>query len=108
MKMMKKRPPELDIGALADLARINLSEAEKKNFPKELAAFLSYVDLLDKLKTGRVSETAQIGEQRNVFSPDEQRPCLTEDEVTSGAFSTEDGYFSVQAVFQPFDELDDR
>ena len=54
---------------LANLARIELSEADKQSLVKEFDSILGYVDQLKKVKVD-VDEAGRVGAVKNVARPD--------------------------------------
>ncbi len=73
---------------VADLARIDLDEAEMARFAAQFADILAYFETLDE-----VPEVDRDADLTNVMRPDEQRECLDRDEALRNAPETEDGYF---------------
>ncbi len=58
---------------VAKLARLGLTEKEKKKFTEELSAILEFVDKLNKAKTDKVEIAAQITGLENVGRQDKGR-----------------------------------
>jgi len=61
-----------DIEKLAKLARIELTESEKKAYLKDLGSILNYVDQI-KGVVAKVGEERKAGELRNVMRGDEEK-----------------------------------
>ena len=59
-----------EIEHIAHLARLGLSEDEKKKYPKELSSILSFVEHLQELKVSGVEVTTQAVGVKNVFRKD--------------------------------------
>ncbi len=59
-----------EIEHIAHLARLGLSEDEKKKYPKELSSILSFVEHLQELKVSGVEVTTQVVGVKNVFRKD--------------------------------------
>jgi aspartyl-tRNA(Asn)/glutamyl-tRNA(Gln) amidotransferase subunit C len=55
-----------DVAYVADLANLELTEAERPRMLRDLNAILGYVDLLDKLDTKDVAPTAQVSDRFGV------------------------------------------
>lgn len=53
------KPPKLDVEYIAQLARLKLTDPEKKRFSQQLADVLSHVDKLNELDLERVAPTFQ-------------------------------------------------
>ena len=63
---------------LAQLARIDLNEADKKSLIKEFDSILGYVDQLKKVDV-KMDAEGRVGAVRNVTRPDEPAPVSAED-----------------------------
>jgi aspartyl-tRNA(Asn)/glutamyl-tRNA(Gln) amidotransferase subunit C len=61
-----------DIEKLAKLARIELTEAEKQTYLKDISAILNYVDQI-KAVVSKTGEERKVGDLRNVMRSDEQK-----------------------------------
>jgi len=77
-----------EVRHVAELARIDLDEAEVKRFAEQFADILAYFDTLDE-----VPETEREADLDNVFRPDEERDGLTQEEALRNAPESEEGYF---------------
>jgi len=73
---------------VADLARVDLTEAEVERFADQFSEVLSYFETLDEVPA--VESDAEL---TNVMRPDEEREGLTREEALRNAPETEDGYF---------------
>jgi aspartyl/glutamyl-tRNA(Asn/Gln) amidotransferase C subunit len=58
----------VDIGALAKLARLEVSDAEMASLEQELPGILAFVETI---QNAAISEDVRAGEHRNVFREDE-------------------------------------
>jgi len=63
---------------LAQLARIKLSEDDKKSLVKEFDSILGYVDQIKKAKV-EIDAEGRVGSVKNVTRPDEPHPVSAED-----------------------------
>ena len=59
-----------DVLKVANLARIELTDAQVAKFQPQLAAVLDYIEQLNKVDTQGVIETAQVTGLENVMRPD--------------------------------------
>jgi aspartyl-tRNA(Asn)/glutamyl-tRNA(Gln) amidotransferase subunit C len=59
-----------DIDKLSSLARLEISEAEKDGFIKDLESILFYVSDIQKVATGDIPAEGRIGVVRNVMRED--------------------------------------
>lgn len=80
--------------ALARLARLSLSDAERETFPGQLARILAYIDTLAQVDVEGVDE--YVGEQDALdLRDDEVGPMLSADEALSGVPAARDGHVVV-------------
>jgi aspartyl-tRNA(Asn)/glutamyl-tRNA(Gln) amidotransferase subunit C len=87
-----------DVEYVANLARLELSEEEKKRFKKELNNIIRYIDQLNELDTENVPITSQVIFLQNVLREDEVLPSLSPDEALANAPEKKDGFFKVPRV----------
>ena len=76
---------EFDISYTAKLARIELTDEEKKEFGAQLADVLQYVEKLKELDVEGISPTAHPVPLTNVTRVDEVRPSLSQEEALMNA-----------------------
>lgn len=84
-----------DLEHIAKLARIDLSESEKKTFLPQLESVLNYFDILKEVDTDNVAPTYQVNDTKNVFREDLVKDSLSSKEALSSASQTKDDYFVV-------------
>ncbi|MEI8061624.1 MAG: Asp-tRNA(Asn)/Glu-tRNA(Gln) amidotransferase subunit GatC [Candidatus Berkelbacteria bacterium] len=87
---------------VAQLARIELSNAEEEKFAGQLSAVLENFELLNKVNTTGVEPTAQVTGLTNVFRIDEiTNPSGKEsrDELLDNVPEVENGSIKVPGVF---------
>jgi len=77
-----------DVSHVAELARVDLDDAERERFTEQFGEILDYFETLDE-----VPEVDREAELANVMRPDEERECLSQEEALRNAEATEDGYF---------------
>lgn len=96
-----------DVARVAELAHLELSEAEFETFSRQLDSILTYVEKLNELNTDDVEPMAQVvpagvaGEQTSAGTPlreDVVQPCGVIGEVLAGAPDPEAPYFRVPKV----------
>ncbi len=85
---------------LAGLAGIELSEAEKETFSRQLLRIIAYVDKLNELDLSDVPPTAHTQNLTNVFREDECRPGLPQDVALGMAPDRQGDYFRVPRVIK--------
>src|SRR3989338_5712982 len=67
-----------EIEQIAVLARLELSDKEKKMYAEQLSVVLEYVDMLRAVDTSNVIETCQVTGLEDVYREDEQVACEPE------------------------------
>lgn len=88
-----------DIEKLAILARVGLTEAEKRSLAGEMSSILEYVKQLDEVDVSSVGPTSQVTGLRNVTRKDEViRSEIDREELLSNAPDTENGFIKVKSV----------
>ncbi|HJQ07132.1 MAG TPA: Asp-tRNA(Asn)/Glu-tRNA(Gln) amidotransferase subunit GatC [Nocardioides sp.] len=93
--------PELsrdEVRHLADLARIDLSDAELDHLAPQLNVILESVASIQGVAGDDVVATSHPIPMTNVFRADVVRPCLTPEQALSGAPAQEDDKFSVPRI----------
>ncbi|WP_460850198.1 Asp-tRNA(Asn)/Glu-tRNA(Gln) amidotransferase subunit GatC [Nocardioides ultimimeridianus] len=93
--------PELsrdEVRHLADLARIDLSDAELDHLAPQLNVILESVASIQGVAGDDVVATSHPIPMTNVFREDVVRPGLTPEQALSGAPAQEDGKFSVPRI----------
>jgi aspartyl-tRNA(Asn)/glutamyl-tRNA(Gln) amidotransferase subunit C len=98
--------PSVDVRHLAQLARLELTEAEAEKVPDQIEAILDYIGKLSEVDTSGVSDTAFVTDARNVWREDQEAAC--EEEVRRrclDAFPKRRGdALEVPGVFEGTDE----
>ena len=89
-----------EVEHVAKLARLEMTEAEKEAFSRELSSILTYIEQLKSWDTAGVEPTATVLDQANVFRADEVKPSLPVETVLSNAPEAEDGYFKVPKILE--------
>jgi len=89
-----------EVEYIANLARLQLSEAEKSSFREQLSAILEYAARLQNLDTTGIPPTSSVLQSLSVLRRDEPRPGLTTEEVLRNAPEAENGQFRVPLVLE--------
>jgi len=89
-----------DVRYTAQLARLNLSDAEIAKFQAQLGQVLDYVEKLRAVDVSGVEPTAHAFPVHNVFRADEPRPSLEPDAVLQNAPRSANGLFIVPKVIE--------
>ncbi len=77
--------PQLDVDYVANLARIELTDEEKRKFRSQFGDILKYFDKLNQVDVEGVEPTAHAFPRHNVWDDDESRPGFTAEEALSNA-----------------------
>lgn len=86
---------------IALLARLELSDPEKKRYREELSSILEYVGTIQKADTKGVAPTAQVTGLTDVTREDEKKPSdIKRDEILLNAPEKKDGYIKVKPVLE--------
>jgi aspartyl-tRNA(Asn)/glutamyl-tRNA(Gln) amidotransferase subunit C len=85
---------------VANLARLELTEAERALFGRQLGDILAYVEKLRELPTDGVAPLAHAVDTTNVFRPDVPRPGLPTDDALGQAPARREEFFGVPRVIE--------
>jgi len=91
---------QIDVEHIARLARLGLSEEEKKTFGDQLAAILTYAENLQKLDTAAVPPTAHAIPLKNVLREDKAIPCTNVEAILDNAPEVENHMFKVPKILE--------
>jgi aspartyl-tRNA(Asn)/glutamyl-tRNA(Gln) amidotransferase subunit C len=89
-----------EVEHVANLARLALSEEEKRLYAEQLGAILAYVGQLNELDTDGIEPTSHALALVNVLREDEERAPWPIDKVLLNAPDAEEGQFKVPAVLE--------
>jgi aspartyl-tRNA(Asn)/glutamyl-tRNA(Gln) amidotransferase subunit C len=92
-----------EVEHIAELARLNLTDAEKSLYRDQLSAILDYAAILQQVDTSAVSPTAAVLPLRNIMRADQVEPSLAREDVLANAMVVEEGSFRVPAILDPGD-----
>src|SRR4051812_45753557 len=87
-----------EVAHLADLARIDLTDAELEHLAPQLSVILESVASIQGVAGDDVPPTSHALPLTNVFREDVVEPCLTPEEALSGAPAQEQQRFSVPRI----------
>lgn len=85
---------------VAALARLKLTDEEKKQFTEQLNKILQFAEKLNELDTENVPPTSHVLPIQNVMREDKVRPSLDREKALLNAPDQRDGMFKVPAVFE--------
>lgn len=90
----------MEIGHIALLARLELSEEEKDLFSKQLGSIIQYIKKLNELDTGTVEPTAHVLPLHNVFREDEVQPSLPREMALQNAPEKNEQFYRVPRIIE--------
>jgi aspartyl-tRNA(Asn)/glutamyl-tRNA(Gln) amidotransferase subunit C len=96
-----------DVQYVANLANLDLTDAERVRMEKDLNAILDYVDQLSELDTENIQPMAQVAQIAGLAAPpadalrrDELRECLARESVMQAAPQSDGTFFRVPKVIE--------
>jgi len=89
-----------EVEDIAQLARLGLSEQEKKKFTEELSAILVFVDKLNEVKVDKIEPTAQVTGLENTTREDKGKKKTKKetDKLLDLAPEVENRHVKVKAI----------
>jgi aspartyl-tRNA(Asn)/glutamyl-tRNA(Gln) amidotransferase subunit C len=87
-----------EVAHLADLARIDLDDAELDHLAPQLAVILESVASISGVASDDIPPTSHAIPLTNVYREDVNTPCLTAEQALSGAPAQEHQRFSVPRI----------
>lgn len=84
-----------DVKWIENLAKIELTEEEKKRLGKQLVDILQYFKKLEELDTANVEPMKHVLEVKNVLREDESFPPISPGNALKNAPKRRDDYFQV-------------
>ena len=88
-----------DVEKIADLARLELTEAQKMAYLGQLSAILDYAEMLNELDIDDVLPTSSAVSLKNVMRDDKIKPSLSLNDVLFNAPQQAKNQFRIQGVF---------
>ena len=89
-----------DVEHVAELARLELTSAEKEQFIAQLNSILTYFEKLNELDTSDVEPTSHVIPMSNVLRDDEARPSLDRTMVLQNAPEASHFFFKVPRIIE--------
>jgi aspartyl-tRNA(Asn)/glutamyl-tRNA(Gln) amidotransferase subunit C len=83
---------------VAQLARLDVDEADVERFAGQIGTILEYVDTLKKVDTGGVTGTSHAIELTNAFREDEEKAQLASEDALANAPEKDNGAFVVPKI----------
>jgi aspartyl-tRNA(Asn)/glutamyl-tRNA(Gln) amidotransferase subunit C len=88
-----------EVRHVAELAKLQLSDAEVEQFTEQLSAVLGYAERLQEVDTSHVAPTPYPLPLTNVLRDDVPGDCFSNDDALANAPDSADGFFRVKAYF---------
>ena len=88
-----------EVRKVADLARLELSDADVEVMAPQLSAIVEYINQLQQVNTDGVEPLAHALDLHDVFRDDIPGLSLTEDEALANAPARKGNFYRVPAVF---------
>jgi len=89
-----------EVEHIAQLARLELTEAEIYHYREQLSAILDHVAQLQKLDTASIQPTAGVFSAESHLRADESRPGLSMEALLKTAADKEQAQFKIPPVFE--------
>lgn len=90
----------MEIDHVALLARVELSDDEKKLFSGQVGRIIDYIDKLNEVDTSDVEPTAHILPMKNVFREDRLRPSLPLEKALQNAPERDNTFYRVPRIIE--------
>jgi aspartyl-tRNA(Asn)/glutamyl-tRNA(Gln) amidotransferase subunit C len=89
-----------DVQHIAELAKLNLSDAEEALYQEQLSAILDYAQRLNALDTEAIPPTATVLPLRSIMREDVAHPSLPADEILANAPARSGDAFEVHVILE--------
>ncbi len=90
----------MEIGQVALLARLKLSDDEKELFTRQVGSIIDYIDKLNELDIKDIEPTAHVLQVKNVFREDKSRPSLPREKALQNAPESNDNFYRVPKIIE--------
>lgn len=87
-----------DVEHVAKLARLELTDAEKELYTKQLGDVLQYVNQMNEVDTSNIEPMTQVVDFVNVMREDKVVYEQTKEELMKNAPEQENGFFKVPKI----------
>lgn len=89
-----------EVRHIAKLARLRFGEGEEQACAETLSQILTYVEQLQEVDTTNVEPTSHAVDLEMMMRPDENRPVLSDTDISQNAPALEDGQFRVPKIVE--------
>ena len=90
----------MEIGHVALLARLKLTDDEKTLFQSQVNSIIAYIDTLNELETTDVEPTAHVLPLKNVFREDDPRPSLPREKALQNTPEKDGRFYRVPKIIE--------
>lgn len=91
---------KIDVGRVAKLANLPLSESEEEKYSGQLSKILDYIKQLNQVDTTNVDPTFNVTGLSNVMGKDEVGDCtISQEQTVANAPQKKDGFIVTKGVF---------
>jgi len=90
----------MEIGHVALLARLKLSDEEKELFSRQVGSIIEYIDKMNQLDIKDIEPTAHVLQVSNVFREDTSRPSLPREKALQNAPESNDHFYRVPKIIE--------
>jgi len=97
---MEKKIDESQVRKVAKLARLDLSEAEVKEFSLQLNSIIGYVERMNELNTECIEPLAHCLPISNVFTEDIVKESLGTEKRLANAPQRDEAFFKVPKILE--------
>jgi aspartyl-tRNA(Asn)/glutamyl-tRNA(Gln) amidotransferase subunit C len=91
---------KISIEHLSKLARLSLSEDEKRLYESQLSGILDFMETLNGLDTKDIEPTSHVVSLDNVEREDAPRPCLEREEALMNAPDRTEKFYRVPKIIE--------
>lgn len=98
MKKQTRSAPEIDARAVANLARLSLTEVEADAMAAQMRAIVEFAGKLSELDCGDAAVTAHVVPLSNIMREDTVEEPFERDALLANAPTKADGFFTVPRV----------
>lgn len=89
-----------EVEHIALLARLSLSEEEKRLFCFQLSSILGYIEKLNELDTEGIEPTSHVVALSNVMRDDVPRPSIPKEDMLMNAPDRTDKFYRVPRIIE--------
>lgn len=90
----------MEIGHVALLARLKLTDDETKLFSRQVGSILDYINKLNELDIKDIEPTAHVLPVKNVFREDKSGTSLPREKALQNAPESNDNFYRVPKIIE--------